>query len=392
MKTFKDNHGFARADLTLSNWRTEPYSRWTFQNVREMVPTSLIPAAVPEIEQPLDSTAFLDAAMDTGVAEAPSARTFLAYAHTDAFVVMKKGAIVAEYYAPHANPNAPHLIFSISKSLTAMVSGILEHQGLIDPDRRVTDYLPEAEGSVYGDCTYRDVLDMRVSLDFEEAYLDPAGLFARYRRAMLWNPPEPGLPTETLAAFLLTLKKAERPHGGPFYYASPNADLLGVIVERVTGRRFSDLLSDLVWKPMGAKSDAYVTVDAIGTPRTAGGVCLTARDLARVGELLRTGGAIDDRQIVPVAWIDDMMNNGDREAWQQGKNVDLPNGRYRSQWYQSGEADNAFCAIGIHGQWLYVDPSAQTVIVKLSSQPNPLDDELKQDNFQFFRALSRMAI
>ncbi len=392
IKTFKDQHGFARADVTLANWRTAPYSRWTFQNVRDFVPTAVIAAGAATAEVPLQSDAFLDAAMETGLASAASARAFLDFAHTDAFVMMRRGEVVAEYYAPHADPNAPHLVFSISKSLTAVVSGILEAQGLIDPDRPVTDYLPEAKGGVYGDCTYRDVLDMRVSLDFEEAYLDPHGAFARYRRAMLWNPPEPNIQPETLASFLVTLQKAERPHGGPFYYASPNADLLGVVIERVTGARFADLTSELLWKPMGAKGNADISVDPIGTPRTAGGVSMTARDLARLGELLRNGGARDGKQILPEAWIRDMQENGDKEAWQQGRNVDLPNGRYRSQWYQSGEADQAFCAIGIHGQWLYVDPSTETVIVKLSSHPEPLGDEENQDLFTFLRALSRRAI
>lgn len=392
IKTFQDRHGFARADITLDNWRTAPYSRWSFQNVRDLVPSAVIAAEVPTAEVPLESATFLDAPMETGLAGAATARAFLDFAHTDAFVMMRQGKIVAEYYAPHADPNAPHLVFSISKSLTAVVSGILEAEGLIDPDRPVTDYLPEAKGGVYGDCTYRDVLDMRVSLDFEEAYLDPHGAFARYRRAMLWNPPAPDIAPENLAAFLVTLQKAERPHGGPFYYASPNADLLGVVIERVTGARFADLASDLIWKPMGAKGNADITVDAIGTPRTAGGVSMTARDLARLGELLRNDGVRDGRQIVPVGWIRDMQENGDRQAWQQGRNVDLPNGRYRSQWYQSGEVDHAFCAIGIHGQWLYVDPSTETVIVKLSSQPEPLGDEENQDNFSFFRALCRRAI
>lgn len=388
--TFKDRHGFARADVTLSNWRTGPYSRWSFQNVRDLVPTAPIAAQAPVAEVPLATDAFLDAPMETGLAEAATARAFLDHAHTDAFVLMRAGEIVAEHYAAHCDPNAPHLVFSISKSMVALLSGLLEAEGLIDPDRKVADYLPEAKESAYGDCSYRDLLDMRVSLDFEEAYLDPLSSFARYRRAMLWNPPEPGLPAETLPAFLMTLeKKAGRPHGGPFDYVSPNADLIGVIVERVTGARFSDLFSERIWKPMGAKGDGSVTVDAIGTPRTAGGVSVRARDLARLGELLRCDGVAGGRRIVPSAWIADMRENGDRQAWQEGRNVDFPNGRYRSQWYQSGEADGAFCAIGIHGQWLYVDPSTDTVIVKLSSQPDPLGDEENQDMFAFFRALCR---
>jgi CubicO group peptidase (beta-lactamase class C family) len=388
---FKTTHGFERRDVTIANWRTAPFSRWSFQNLREMVPTTEIRAAAETPETALSSSPLLDLPLETGLAGTTNARAFLDHAHTDAFVLMKGGRIVAEHYAPHADVNARHIVFSVSKSLTALVSAVLEEQGIVDPDRPVVDLVPEAKGSAYGDCTYRDVLDMRVSLDFDEAYLNKDGAFARYRRSTLWNPSEPGAPVETLTEFLMTLQKADRPHGGPFYYASPNSDLLGILIERASGRRYADLFSDLLWKPLGAKNHALVSVDGAGTARSAGGVCVTARDLARVGQMLLDGGRAEDRQVVSTAWVEDMKTAGDPKAWAASQPTMLPNGRYRSKWYQTGEADGAFCAIGIHGQWLYVDPSTETVIVKLSSQPNPLDDELKQDNFAFFRALSRIS-
>lgn len=390
INTFRDTHGFARRDVTLANWRTAPFSRWAFHNVRDLVPTAEFRSRRPEPEQAIDCSARLDAGLLQEIEGASTLRAYLDKAATDAFLVMRGGRIVLEHYAPHSDVNARHIVFSISKSLTALLSGILEAGGVIDPDRPVSHYLPEARGSAYGDCSYRDVLDMRISLDFEEAYLDPLSAFARYRRAMLWNPPLSGETPENLADFLLTLRKGPGPHGGPFAYASPNSDLLGLVIERVTGARIAQLFESLVWQPMGAKADGYITVDAIGTPRTAGGMCVTARDLGRIGELLRTGGAVAGKQIVPERWIHDMLTNGDRGAWQAGRNVDLPNGRYRSQWYQSGEADGACCAIGIHGQWLYVDPSTETVIVKLSSQHDPLGDEDNHDIFTFFRTLCRM--
>ena len=387
---FKTTYGFERRDVTIANWRTAPYSRWSFQNLREMVPTTEIRATGEEPETALDASPLLDAALETGLSGTQTARAFLDYAHTDAFVLMKGGRIVAEHYAPHADVNARHIVFSVSKSLTALVSAVLEHQGIVDPDCPVIDLVPEAAGSAYGDCSYRDVLDMRVSLDFDEAYLNKDGAFARYRRSTLWNPSEPGAPVETLTEFLMTLQKGERPHGGSFYYASPNSDLLGILIERASGRRYADLFSELLWKPLGAKNHALVSVDGAGTARSAGGVCVTARDLARVGQMLLEEGSANGRQVIPAAWVEDMKTAGDPKAWAASQPTMMPNGRYRSKWYQTGEADGAFCAIGIHGQWLYVDPSTETVIVKLSSQPNPLDDELKQDNFAFFRALSSL--
>ncbi|MCX8996920.1 beta-lactamase family protein [Rhizobiaceae bacterium BDR2-2] len=386
---FSETYGFSRSDVTLASWRTTPYSRFAFQHVCELVPSAPIAAKREETEVAVPSDAFLASPVGVEGEAEPTVRAYLEATHTDSFVVMRQGRIVAEYYAPWSGPNAAHVVFSISKSLTAVLLGILEGQGLFDPSRPVTDYIPEAAGSAYGDCSCRDVLDMRVALDFEEAYLDPDGSFARYRRAMLWNPPEPGATVEPLLDFLCSLKKkAGEEHGGPFYYVSPNADLLGVLAERASGERYARLMSELLWKPLGAKTHASVTVDSAGTARSAGGVSVSARDLARVGELIRTGGAAGDRQIVPPAWIEDMFSNGDPEAWKPNGDVLITRGRYRSQWYQFGEPEGAFCAIGIHGQWLYVDRPSGTVVVKQSSQPNPLDEDLKARNLAFYRAVS----
>jgi CubicO group peptidase (beta-lactamase class C family) len=385
---FAEAYGFDRSAVTLDNWRTAPFSRFSFGRVEEVVPSAPIAAAAEYPEASPIGSDLLGQALPEGLPGQLDVRAYLDYAHTDAFVLMKAGKIVAEHYAPHAGVDQRHIVFSISKSLTALVIATLERDGLIDPNAPVTDLLPEAAGSAYGDCTIRDVLDMRVSLAFDEAYLNTDGAYARYRRATLWNPSDPGQPDETLLAFLLTLKKDTHPHGGAHFYASPNSDLLGILIERATGERYAEVVSERLWKPLGAKNHASVTVDAEGTARAAGGISVTARDLARVGEMLRNGGTVEGKRIIPEAWLADMLTAGDHQAWVDGKSNFFPNGRYRSQWYQSGEPDGAFCAIGIHGQWLYVDPSTETVIVKLSSQPNPLDDELKHDNFAFFRALS----
>ena len=228
---------------------------------------------------------------------------------------MKDGKFVADFHAPHHDPRSRHIIFSISKSLTAILAGMLEADGLLDPQAPVTDYVPEAARSAYADATLRNLLDMTVSLDFDEAYLDPESAFARYRRAMLWNPQLPGRAEESLLDFVASLQKGPAPHGGPFRYRSPNSDLLGVVVERASGRRFADLLSERLWAPIGATADGQVTVDRRGNARAAGGVCMTARDLARVGELMRCGGVADGRRILSEGWLRDTLESGDAEAW-----------------------------------------------------------------------------
>jgi hypothetical protein len=101
------------------------------------------------------------------------------------------------------------------------------------------------------------------------------------------------------------------------------------------------------------------------------------------------GIAPSGRSVVPGLWIDDIRNSGDRQAWRDGDLVNLfPAGRYRSQWYQTGYRD-AFAAVGIHGQWIYVDPQAAMVVVKQSSQPTPVDDALDQLTLASFVALAQ---
>ncbi|HEV7251510.1 MAG TPA: serine hydrolase [Mesorhizobium sp.] len=385
---FRQRYGFSRREVTLANWRTAPFNRWSLQNVRELVPTAGIASRREPDATPPESNAFLRETLTVG--DAPETMAgFLERTSTDAFLVLKEGRPVLGWTAPYADIAAPHLVFSISKSLTALLAGILQGQGVLDLEAPVAQYVPEAEGSAYGDALVRHVMDMRVSLDFEEVYGDTTGSFARYRRATLWNPMETGAAQESLLDFLVSIPKGEGGHGGPFRYRSPNSDLLGVVVERAAGSRFADVFAELLWRPLGATGEATVTVDREGTARTAGGICVTAHDLARVGELMRAGGAIEGRQVLPESFVRDTLDAGDPQAWKAG---DFPylfaEGRYRNKWYATGHASGAFCAIGIHGQWLFVDPSRAVTIVRFASEPQPTDAAIDQETLAFFQAVA----
>lgn len=384
---FEIRYGFARNQVLLGNWRENPYNRWSFQNLGELVPTARVAAGGSEAPaQDLGGLLGKKIALPNG---AETVAAFLKRSDTDALAIMKGGKVVGDWFAPHMEFGARHIIFSISKSVTAIIAGILEGEGIFDPQAPVTHYIPEAAGSAYGDASVRHVLDMTVSLDFEEAYLDPESAFARYRRATLWNP---GGGTESLREFILTLQRLAEPHGQTFRYRSPNSDLLGILLERASGQRFADLMREKLWLPLGAVSEASVGVDMEGTARTAGGISVTPRDLARVGEMMRQGGMANGRRIVPEAWVrDTVATGGSLDAWQRGTMAFLfPGGRYRNKWYQTGATSGAFCGIGIHGQWLYVNPQAEVVIAKMSSQPVPVNDPLDVEIVAFLEALSRL--
>lgn len=379
---------------TLANWRTAPFSRRAFHHVREIVPTAEIAAdrdaPDPFTVAPRDIAAIPFEGPD-GV-ETTVGR-FLPEGFTDALIVLQGRKIVCEWYDPGYDPAFPHIVFSVSKSITSCLAGIMAGQGLIDPDAPAVRYIPEAEGSAYGDCTVRHILDMTVDIDFEESYLDPDGAFARYREATGWNPLRDTANPPDLRSFLIGLGRTGKPHGETFRYISPNSDFLGWLLERVGGKPMAELLSEHIWRPMGARDAACITVDRLGAPRSAGGICATARDLALFGATMRDGGkAPNGMQVIPSDWVTDIRNNGDRQAWLNGDpgfSGLLPEGRYRSKWYQVGNAHGAFCAIGIHGQWVYVDPAADVVIVKLSAQPEPLDDPLDRACLRGFDAICR---
>ncbi len=382
---FENRYGFRRDAVRLGNWRLTPFSQWSFQNVGELVPSAEVWGGAGGEDAPQDPAGLIAETVALPGGE-ERISDYLARSHGDALTVMKAGRFVADWSAPTMDFGNRHIAFSISKSIVAVVAGALEADGLLDPQAPVTDYVPEAEGSAYGDATVRHVLDMAVAIDIDEAYLDPQSPFARYRKAMLWNP---GGGDEGLAEFLCTLQRLPGDHGEIFRYRSPNTDMLGVVLERATGRRMPDLLREKVFAPLGARGAVTITVDREGTSRASAGVSLTPRDLARFGEMMRQGGVANGRRLVPEAWVADTIGGGSKEAWDRSDFFDLfPKGRYRNKWYQTGEG--AYCGIGIHGQWLYVDPASETVIVRMSSQPDPVTDPFDRDNIAFLAKLARM--
>ncbi len=386
MNRFSEVYGFPRSELNLGNWRTRPYNVFSFHNVEEVLPVAMTAGQPGEAEAGTTGEGALDGLRVDISGEKHHWSDFLKLSESDVFLAMKEGRFVCEWNAAHVDPARPHLLFSVTKSVTGMLCGMLEDEGLLDMSAPVSRYLPEAEGAGFGNATLQQLADMRTSLAFDESYLNADGDYARYRRATGWNPPVEGAQAETMTELLLSIGQRDEPHGGPFEYASPNTDMLGVVVERVSGRRFMDLLNERIWKPLGARTKALMTLDSEGAPRGAGGMCATARDMARFGEMVRLGGQINGHRVVSQHWVDDMLTNGDRKAWQNGNFSEFfPDGRYRNCWYLTGYESGAYCCIGIHGQWVYVDPKSEVVIVKLSSQTLPMDEELDLKCLSFFR-------
>ncbi|MBO0738017.1 MAG: serine hydrolase [Alphaproteobacteria bacterium] len=366
-----------QGQVTLANWRAAPFNRWAFQHVREIVPSADIP------HDPARALPLPTAVMDTGSLRIPDPQggsitldAFLQRANTDALVVLRDGRIVIERYANGMGPRTPHILMSVSKSLLGLLTGIVVAQDKIDPDQLVTDVVPELVGTAYEGAKVRHLLDMRTGVAFDEDYLATSGPIVEYRKSTNWNPLGSGELPSDLRSFYQSLRTSDGHHGGRFHYVSPNTDLLGWVVERASDQRFADMMSNCLWKLMGAECSAYVTVDRLGAPRCAGGICATARDLARVGQLLVDGGVCAGTQIIPPHWIDDITLSGSQDAWADGVFAPLFPGRkmhYRNKWYVDVDEAPLLFGLGIHGQSLFVDRRSRIVVAIMSSQALPLD-------------------
>jgi hypothetical protein len=257
---FETLNGFPRETITLANWRTRPYSFWAFRNVAEMVRSARIRTAAPSpLPAKVDSRDLLARPASPGASQ-PVA-DLLRSSQADSFLLSRNGRLVCEWHADGVDRSDPHLVFSISKSITALVAGILEDQGLLDPSTPVGKLVPEAGNSAYADATVQHLLDMRVSLDFDESYLSQLD-YARYRRAMSWNPPSPEGGDEAMLSFLCSLRKAPGDHGGDHTYLSPNSDMLGIVLERISGE--APPWPKMSWRPpqSGQRKVAHVLDDA----------------------------------------------------------------------------------------------------------------------------------
>jgi CubicO group peptidase (beta-lactamase class C family) len=344
--------------VTLANWRTAPFNRWAFHHVRELIPSADIP------NDPAKLRALPSARADV---EGMDLEAFLRDTDTDGMAIVQRGRLVFEHYANGMSDETPHILMSVSKSMLGLLCEILAAQGRLDLERPVAEIVREVAATAYRGATLRHLLDMRAGVAWDENYLAASGPIVEYRKATGWNPLGPGETACDLKSFFLALKESDSPHGGRMHYTSPNSDLLGWVIERTTGARYAELMSELVWKPAGAERSAYITVDRLGAPRCAGGICTTLRDLARLGLWM-----IEARPDL----LQKLERDGDPAAWAAGDMAPYYPGlpmRYRSQWYVlGGKAPLAF-GMGIHGQNLFVDRVNGLVIAKLSSQAMPMD-------------------
>jgi hypothetical protein len=392
--------GFPPAEpsqVTLANWQDPPYNRWSFQHLREVIPTHrisrgwgpihplqyrqqlLIPATVPVHRVDGAAATLADVFADTW---------------TDAVVIVHDGRVVLENYANGMAADTPHIMMSVTKSVVGCVAGILVEHGHVDAEEPVSTYVPEVAGSGYDGATVRNLLDMRTGVAFSEEYTNPQAEVRVMERYMGWRPGAGADEIRGMYGYMTTLAGAS-PHGGPFVYRSADTDMLGWVCERAAGTRMADLISRLIWEPLGAEFDAEITCDGIGSAIHDGGMSARARDLARFGQMLLDDGLVNGAPVVPKQWLAQArtIDPDIRAAFVSSDSEPfLTGGWYRNQfWFMPGVLGDLQVCLGIHGQMVLVDRATRTVSVKLSSWPTAQNPAHLLDTVRAFVAAGQHA-
>lgn len=356
-----------------SNFFSFPKMRWSVCHLRELLPTEQVSrglgAPVPleyALDGSIDAVSFLPIGSDSAITWEAS----LAKNYTDGILIMHKGKVVYEYYSGCLSDAGKHAAMSMTKSATGLLAEILVAEGALDDTARVSDIIPELSDSAFGSASVRQVMDMVTGLAYSENYADPNADIWAYSAAA--SPlPKPRNYTGPIGYFeYLQTVKPDGEHGDAFHYKTINTDTLGWIISRVTGQEITELLSERIWSRMGAEQDAYMTVDAKGVPFAGGGLSAGLRDMARFGQLVLNKGMINGKRLFPKAAIEHIQQGGDKAAFEKAGYQYLPGGSYRSMWWVFHNAHGAFAARGVHGQTVYVDPTAEMVIVRFASHPN----------------------
>ncbi|MGH8820429.1 MAG: serine hydrolase domain-containing protein [Rhodoferax sp.] len=350
-----------------------PQMRWSFANFRQLTPTSNIargdwPVSVlPKAERKeIDALAFTPMARTDSMTWAQS----LAANYTDAIVILHKGQIVYERYMGVMTPSQHHIAFSVTKSVFGTLAAMLVDEGKLDERALVTSLIPELKNTAYEGATVRHVMDMTIGVQYSENYADPqAEIWAHARAGGVMPRPAGYSGPDSFYAFLQTLKK-DGEHGTGFYYKTVNSDVLGWLIRRATGQGVGAVLSECIWRRMGAEHDGYMLIDSTGTEFAGGGFNCTLRDLARFGEVLRLDGFYNDQQIISKAVVADIRKGASKTDYETcGLTATTKGWSYRNMWWVTHNEHGAYSARGIHGQAIYIDPMAQMVIARFGSHP-----------------------
>ena len=379
--------------------QTPPFNRWSYLNMRMIYPSAPIKAAkdAVAISRDIDEGIGSVSVKNPSTGNLVSMTTALRETYTDAFIVIKGEKIVYEKYFNGMHANQPHQMMSVTKSFGGLLGLMAVHAGKLKEQDLVIEYIPElVPAGAFAGATFGQVLDMTNSMDFTEDYADPKSGIRKYGATLGWNKPLPGVEyKDNLYDYLVTLDiDKNHKHGDIFHYQTPKTDVVNWVTNRVSGKSFQEAMHDQLWSKLGTDGETYVLLDKNATLVAGGGLNATPMNLARFAIMMINDGKFDGKQVVDPKTIKELANGGDIQAFDNGPDSDgviYPKGEwsYRAQWWiKHTPGMEAVVAIGIHGQWIYLDVNRKIAIIKQSSQPVSKDEVLNGMDLNTFYAIA----
>ncbi|SUZ83131.1 uncharacterized protein METZ01_LOCUS35985 [marine metagenome] len=297
-------------------------------------------------------------------------KKYLDSSYTQGFLVLHEDSISFESYYLGQNKNTRHISWSVAKSFVSALIGIAINEGYIESiEDNIEKYLPELSSSGYNGVKIRELLQMSSGISFDETYSDMNSDINRYWRGFVLG--------DSQDAFAATLKNKITP--GTFnHYVSINTHVLAMIIVKTTGKSLTEYLEEKIWKKIGMENNGYWLVDGKGMEMALGGLNATIRDYAKMGKLFLDSGRWKGLQIVPEKWVLESTSINGEHLEATSVHSAHPNIGYGYQWWIPGTSqkygkEEEFMAIGIYNQFIYVNRSTKTVIVKNSANKNYYD-------------------
>jgi CubicO group peptidase (beta-lactamase class C family) len=342
----------------------------TFRNIHRLFPTRTVaagPQSRPLPSRPLD---LADFAFESG-GERYDLYDVLSLNRVSGLVILQDGAVRFEKYLLGNDERTRWMSMSVVKSMTATLVGCAIQDGLIESlDDPVVRYLPRFEGTAYDGVTVRQLLMMASGVAWNETYTDPTSDRRRMLEAQISQ--QPGAILDLMAG----LPRAAEP-GERWNYSTGETQLVSALVQAASGKPVADYLSEKLWAPMGMESDASWWLASPGGLEIGGsGLSATLRDYARFGQFLLDDGVIDGERVLPEGWV--------AEAGSPKVIGGAPVDYGYMLWPLHGRS---YAAIGIFGQFVFVDPNTELVVAMWSAQPKPVGKE-GVDEYAFFESLT----
>jgi len=281
--------------------------------------------------------------------------TFLKDSWTTGLLIIQNDTIVFEEYYLGNTATTRNISWSMAKSFISALVGIAIQEGHIASVMLpVEKYVPRLKGTAYEGVLIKEVLQMSTGVKFNEDYGDYNSDINRWGRGFALG--------QSQDAFPATLEREVEP-GTVNHYVSINTHVLGMLLTAATGRTITDYMQEKLWTPLGMEHDGYWLIDGEKMEMALGGLNSTLRDYAKIGSLYLKNGAWKGQQIVPKEWVRSSVTP-DAPHVQPGEEFG-----YGYQWWVPKGNVGEFMAIGIYNQNIYVNPTTNTVIVKLSANP-----------------------